>query len=275
MVTFVYRLTNTVTGKIYVGKAVDVTKRWYHHRRAARLGSPLPVHRAIRKHGPRAFLIETLSRHPRDADANAEERRLIAAVPATQRYNVAKGGDGGHTMTQRQLDAQYAIHPESYDEFRDLFGRGLKALEIAARFGVSHNAVRRCAGRLGLSFKVRRSPASKPPRPPRKRRRHVGVSRARFTPEERSRRRAVANAARGIDEETMAKVRELYFGRHLTAKEVGSALGLPSSTVRGAVNRLYARMPAADRAVFKKTHGSIVRRGDRNPNAKAFRARPS
>ncbi|MGI0058129.1 MAG: GIY-YIG nuclease family protein [Nitrosotalea sp.] len=31
-----YRITNKVSGKIYIGQAADVSKRWYDHRNAAK-----------------------------------------------------------------------------------------------------------------------------------------------------------------------------------------------------------------------------------------------
>ena len=98
MSTSVYKVTNTVNGKVYFGKAADVWGRWYKHIWAAQHGSPLVFHRAIRKYGPEAFHPELLATYEDEAEANAHEIRLIASVPLTRRYNIAPEGTGPHDV---------------------------------------------------------------------------------------------------------------------------------------------------------------------------------
>jgi transposase len=196
------------------------------------------------------------------------EIELIASIPVGLKYNIAKGGDGGHTMTQAQLDAQYALQPEQYSEFRQLFLQRVPALRIAAHFGVSHNAVRRCASRLGLSFKQRRARQ----KPNGLRGTRTSLSRARFNPKERSRLRAQVaarnNVARGIPVPIKERVLDLYFQQHLTAKEVAAGLGVSRGSVRATVNQAYKGMTPEEHAALKHVHGSQVRSGPRNSNAK-------
>jgi group I intron endonuclease len=59
----VYLVRNSVNGKVYVGKTTKSLKlRWRSHRYAARRGSQLALHVAIREHGESAFRIEELDR---------------------------------------------------------------------------------------------------------------------------------------------------------------------------------------------------------------------
>ncbi|HEY5235750.1 MAG TPA: GIY-YIG nuclease family protein, partial [Rhabdochlamydiaceae bacterium] len=60
----IYKLTNMVNGKLYVGQTDStLEKRWSKHVRTAKLGSPFALSRAIRKYGPEKFkseIIETV-----------------------------------------------------------------------------------------------------------------------------------------------------------------------------------------------------------------------
>ena len=58
----VYIITNTVNGKIYIGKTRDMAVRWIDHKAKANRGDQRPgLHRAIRKYGPDAFVVRLLA----------------------------------------------------------------------------------------------------------------------------------------------------------------------------------------------------------------------
>ncbi len=265
-----YRIVNQVNGRVYFGKTVDLRSRWYNHRYDARHGSDLPIHRAIRKYGIDNFKIELLNEHVDDAAASEHERSLIATIDPGTCYNVAKGGNGGHTMTSEQLNAQYAIGPRDYEAFLQMFHDGFSALEIARRFDVSYNAVRNCAARLGVSFHERRSRKKHPGA--RRCRNRSHVSRARMTLEERamfrSKLMASLNRARGASEELKQQIVSLYFhGEQLTAHEIAHRLGINQTTVRSVVSAAYSKMQSDERSSMKKQRASSVRSGNRNANS--------
>jgi len=95
----VYKLTNTVNGKAYVGKSVDVYQRWMGHKSAiktkpANEGCRLLVN-AARKHGGwEAFRKEILWVGEADA-LNAVELGMIAKhdTIAPGGYNITAGGE--------------------------------------------------------------------------------------------------------------------------------------------------------------------------------------
>lgn len=49
--TGIYKLTNAVNGKYYIGSSVDIYKRWNQHQRRARQNTNEPLYSAIRKYG--------------------------------------------------------------------------------------------------------------------------------------------------------------------------------------------------------------------------------
>ena len=83
-------------GKSYVGiSATTAESRFYKHTYSARNGSALAVHRAIRKYGRNAALLETLVVGDWSY-VTALEQRAIAAfgTRAPHGYNLTNGGDG-------------------------------------------------------------------------------------------------------------------------------------------------------------------------------------
>lgn len=53
----IYKITNKVNGKVYIGQSRDIEKRWKEHKRAADLNCPL-LYKAINKYGVENFSFE-------------------------------------------------------------------------------------------------------------------------------------------------------------------------------------------------------------------------
>ena len=94
----VYKLTNTVNGKAYVGKSVDIYSRWAVHKSASVHLGPEEgcrlLNNAVRKHGWKAFRKELLWVGLKD-ELSAAEVRLIAQHRTLKPfgYNITKGGE--------------------------------------------------------------------------------------------------------------------------------------------------------------------------------------
>jgi group I intron endonuclease len=98
----IYLITNTVNGKQYIGKTTRTMEvRWYFHLDAAKRGSQTHLHRAIRKHGADAFLVEYLADGLDDEEIIMIERHMPA-------YNMTRGGDGGDTSASPNFKAALA-----------------------------------------------------------------------------------------------------------------------------------------------------------------------
>lgn len=285
--TAVYKFTNRVNGKVYFGKTSDIQVRWKNHQWQAAHGSLDFFHRAIRKYGSESFYVEILAIYPDNTTACEHERRLIATTPKKQTYNLAEGGDGGHTMSEAQLEAQYTIKPDRYDEFRGSFLKGATQKELMNTFQASANAVRSCVKRLGLSFKDRRfarkqeslrllveqrlersnqlrergfkSRINLDSKNPTKLKVDVMSIEAhsKFRAEVAKR----VNKARGIPEATQRKVQRLYLEHGLSAREVAQTLGISKGSVRATINRVYAGLSEIEKLACKRQHGSQARHG--------------
>lgn len=95
----IYKLTNTVNGKFYVGQTTKprVEQRFHEHVSLAKTKGNYILAKAIRKYGPDAFEISTISTHTSVAELNAAEIKAIAELQP--QYNSTNGGDNGYQMT--------------------------------------------------------------------------------------------------------------------------------------------------------------------------------
>jgi group I intron endonuclease len=92
MSAIIYRLTNTINQKTYIGlttKTLD--ERWRGHVSNANCGSSYHLHKAIRKYGEDAFTREVLEETTTDL-MNGRERYWIAEC--SPEYNMTSGGEG-------------------------------------------------------------------------------------------------------------------------------------------------------------------------------------
>lgn len=111
----VYVITNKVNGKQYVGKTIEgVEARWREHCLSAKRGSLHGIHRAIRKYGADAFVVEVLETSEDNNFLLEREVYWIATLETYKRgYNMTPGGEGltgqsgrPHTQeTRRKLSA--------------------------------------------------------------------------------------------------------------------------------------------------------------------------
>jgi group I intron endonuclease len=102
---FVYKITNQVNGKVYIGITTgSIEKRWREHKCAANKGSQLPLYKAIRKYGHEAFSIEQLATADTVEDLKAQEVRFIKELGSFYTdgngYNMTDGGDGVHFVNR-------------------------------------------------------------------------------------------------------------------------------------------------------------------------------
>ena len=89
----VYKITNKVNPRVYVGLTVcTLEKRWREHRSAANTGVEKPLYRAMRKHGIENFSIELLYAAKDFDDLRAAELRFIEELKAHTL-------DGGYNLT--------------------------------------------------------------------------------------------------------------------------------------------------------------------------------
>lgn len=102
----VYKITNLLDGKIYIGQSWDTKKRWADHRDQVNLDSPQYIHRAIRKHGLDNFYFEVLVQTCCQYCMDQLEEYFICLYNShtpSSGYNQKSGGSAGrHSEESRK-----------------------------------------------------------------------------------------------------------------------------------------------------------------------------
>jgi len=100
MAFIVYKITNMVNGKVYVGQTVrGIHTRWTEHKRHALTGGDTHrcprLSRSIRRHGPDNFVIDILEICTNLDDLNKREEYWIGTLQSMDKskgYNLQSGG---------------------------------------------------------------------------------------------------------------------------------------------------------------------------------------
>ena len=95
---FIYKITNTINGKSYIGQTIqNVKERFYQHcaTKCSKAVSNMAIHRAIKKYGKLNFTIEVIEEID-SANLNDRERYWIKYYNSYNNgYNSTKGGQDG------------------------------------------------------------------------------------------------------------------------------------------------------------------------------------
>lgn len=93
----IYKITNLINGKIYVGQSIDIYDRWYQHKYKAfhetELAYNSAIHAAFRKYGLESFkfeIIEQCDQEMLDAREQFWIKKLNSLTP--NGYNILQGG---------------------------------------------------------------------------------------------------------------------------------------------------------------------------------------
>ena len=92
MIKAIYRITNLINNKVYIGQTVHPNKRWWEHQQRAKTHyDNYPIHLAIDKYGAENFSFEILEW---TEDYDNEEARLINEYNSISPngYNLIEGG---------------------------------------------------------------------------------------------------------------------------------------------------------------------------------------
>lgn len=95
---FIYKITNTINGKSYIGQTIqNVKERFYQHcaTKCSKAVSNMAIHRAIKKYGKSNFTVEVIEEID-SANLNDMERYWIKCYNSYNNgYNSTKGGQDG------------------------------------------------------------------------------------------------------------------------------------------------------------------------------------
>lgn len=101
----IYKLTNTVNNKIYIGKSICIENRLYHHLWYLKNNRHNNKHlqRAYNKYGEKAFKFEILKELSDKNNINQWEKYYIAHLESykiNKGYNILEGGNGGAVINE-------------------------------------------------------------------------------------------------------------------------------------------------------------------------------
>lgn len=92
----IYKITNNINNKSYIGQSINITQRWINHKSNAKnLDYQTPLYRAIRKYGIENFSFEILE-ECQEQDLNDKEIYWIKFFDSfgDKGYNLTLGGGG-------------------------------------------------------------------------------------------------------------------------------------------------------------------------------------
>lgn len=95
---YLYRITNQLNNKMYIGQSNKEKERWRQHKYFGRNPEKTGqyIHRAMNKYGVENFIYEVIATCCTNEDANETEKQLISQYDSRnpeKGYNVAPGGD--------------------------------------------------------------------------------------------------------------------------------------------------------------------------------------
>ncbi|MBQ4122290.1 GIY-YIG nuclease family protein [bacterium] len=95
--SYIYKITNKINGKIYIGKTNrTVEERWESHKRDSvkETLEKRPLYSAMRKYGIKNFLVETIEECSLEDSSNREKYWIEFYGSFKYGYNATIGGDG-------------------------------------------------------------------------------------------------------------------------------------------------------------------------------------
>lgn len=157
-VTGIYRITNTASGKIYIGSAVDVAHRWYIHMGELRDGVHSNAHlqKSWNKYGEASFSLSVLKECDRESLIAEEQIAIDAAVAEvgwSNMYNILRVANSsiGYKHTEEAIAKMREIQSRRFKE------RPMSD-ECKAKIGAAHLGQKRSTEtRQNISSALRRS----------------------------------------------------------------------------------------------------------------------
>lgn len=138
----VYKITNKITGKVYIGITNQgAGARYRHHWYEARIGEPSPIHRSMAKYGEENFTLEILETVDTYDELKEKEKYWIKFYDSMNRekgYNLTEGGDGTfgrlHSEETKEKIRQKAIGRKASEETKK------KLSEVQKKYSEQHRA---------------------------------------------------------------------------------------------------------------------------------------
>ena len=144
---FIYKITNTINGKSYIGQTIqNVKERFYQHcaTKCSKAVSNMAIHRAIKKYGKSNFTVEVIE-EVESTNLNDRERYWIRYYDSYNNgYNSTEGGQDGIKLF-KNLDTESIVR-----EYKS--GKSLR--EIGRLFNVDKQTIKDLLVRNNINLRT-------------------------------------------------------------------------------------------------------------------------
>lgn len=129
----IYKITNILNGKVYIGKSINIQERWKNHKRVPNDG--MAIHKAMKKYGIHNFIFEVLEECSKE-QLDAKESYWIKYYNSYlgEGYNATPGGEGASHPVKISNDELILI-------IKDLQDNKLSIKEISNKYKVSSTTI--------------------------------------------------------------------------------------------------------------------------------------
>lgn len=129
----IYKITNIINNKVYIGKSTNIERRWKEHIRHSKdefTKEKPPIHKAINKYGLESFIFEIVEECEVDF-LNEREMFYIKFYNSRNKkkgYNITEGGDGGPVMFGNS-NPRSVIREEDVIYIRECYKKGMYKID--------------------------------------------------------------------------------------------------------------------------------------------------
>jgi group I intron endonuclease len=132
----VYKITNKITNKVYIGITNQGSgARYRHHWYESRTGEPSPIHRSMAKYGEENFTLEIIDFADTYDELKEREKYWIKQYNSTDKnigYNLTEGGDGTfgrkHSEETKEKIRQKALGRKASEETKRKMSESRKGI---------------------------------------------------------------------------------------------------------------------------------------------------
>lgn len=128
---FIYKITNNINGKFYIGKTSRTINWRFSTHKSASISPKDYFHRALKKYGSENFSIICIKEVREDDDINELEKYYISWL--NPEYNLKEGGEGGRhsdiskkRMSKSQKGVKRNRTPEGEKQWREKLSKSNK-----------------------------------------------------------------------------------------------------------------------------------------------------
>ena len=144
----IYKITNLINGKCYIGQSINITERWREHR--TRYHQPsfkqfnCPLYRAMRKYELKNFSFEVIEDCSYLEDENEYRKELNKREKFWITYYKSNISDFGYNLTEggdAQSERYKKLSEEQILEIKSMLISGITQANIANKYGVSQTVI--------------------------------------------------------------------------------------------------------------------------------------